>query len=324
MPELINVEPLSPEWHAVRRQGITATDITAILGISPWDSAYALYHRKLGITEDVPDSDRFRLGRELEPIVERRWVEANQVPVAHQAGAKSNLWRSSDRPWQMATLDRVYYDEPVELKTSATRDGWGDTGTDHIPPHVRAQLLWQMDVMGVSTGHVGCLFLPSGEFRHYTVQHEHTQWQDPTTGLASGIGALDCRVCDDIEMMRKAGFEFYQRLDENRPPSVDESAATTATLKQLHRDPAKDKHADITPELWDAYQRASYEIKLTENARRHIENTIREQIGEAGVITVDGQVVAWRRRYTVKAHTRKAGTRDMIIRANAKGDTDGD
>jgi len=35
-------------WLAVRREGITATDAATIMGASPWDSPFALWHRKKG------------------------------------------------------------------------------------------------------------------------------------------------------------------------------------------------------------------------------------------------------------------------------------
>ena len=34
MPELLLCEPGTPEWLAARRQGVTATDIVTILGLS--------------------------------------------------------------------------------------------------------------------------------------------------------------------------------------------------------------------------------------------------------------------------------------------------
>ena len=75
MPELIPAVPGSPEWHAARRLGVTATDIVTILGLSHWDSPYSLFWRKLGQVPDVEDNARFRLGRELEPIIANWWAE---------------------------------------------------------------------------------------------------------------------------------------------------------------------------------------------------------------------------------------------------------
>jgi putative phage-type endonuclease len=324
MPELINVTPGSPEWAAARRQGITVTDIPVILGISPWDSAWALYHRKLQLIPDVRCTEAMRLGTELEPYVVALWGVENDREVI-LPGA---LYRSTDRPWQMATIDREIAEYEVERETNGTEitgtkavlevktvaawQDWGDTGTAEIPPHVRAQLLWQMDVMSVSRGHVGALNRVSGEFRHYTIEHAE---------FTSG-GPTDCQVCTDLDLMRSCGQTFMTRLKNGVVPDVDESAATLAALKALHPESRNDKRATIEHELWNDYLEASAIVGSGEAAKRGYEARIRDLIGEAGVIESDGKVVAYRRIQHVKAHTRKAGTRDMIVRASVKETTD--
>ncbi|MBO0875327.1 MAG: YqaJ viral recombinase family protein [Pseudonocardia sp.] len=66
MPKLAYI---ATEWFAARRQGVTASEIAAILGLSPWDSAFAIYHRKMGVLDNQPDSDVLSLGRRLEPWI---------------------------------------------------------------------------------------------------------------------------------------------------------------------------------------------------------------------------------------------------------------
>ena len=320
MPELIDVEPGSPEWKAARLKGITATDIVAICGLSSTDSAYALYWRKLGVIPDPIDSDRWRLGRDLEPIIAARWCDARSIPPAHREGARSALYRSDDRPWQMATLDRLFYDEPVELKSwaDADRRSWDDGP----PPAVRAQVLWQMDVMGVSTGHVGVLFLPSGEFRSHVIEHDESpvaQYPHDTPGQLWPEG---CQACNDIVRLRIDGAAFIERLTDGEAPSPDGSAATLAALKARFPDARNDKAAPVDWGVWQAYDYACDQVKEWKAKRTEGEALIREQLGEAGVIEVDGEVVARRLRYPVKAHQRKAGVVDKIMRVKRKDDDD--
>jgi putative phage-type endonuclease len=294
MPELIPAEPLTPEWHAARRQGVTATDIVKIIGLSTWASAYSLYWQKLGQAPETPDNDRFRLGRELEPYIAKRWMEANARVTLPGA-----LYRHSDRAWQLATLDRLTLngEEPVEVKSMADADrpSW-DAGP---PPSVRAQVLWQMDVMDVPVGHVGVVFLPSGEFRSYEIEHCDHDF-DP-------VREWVCEICNDLDLMRKRGAEFYARLQgELPPPPVDASAATTAALKARFGGAAKGKRVPIDLDLWEAYESATEHLDAWQETKRGAENKIREQLGEATEIEVDGQLVARRRVFDspVKAHTR--------------------
>jgi hypothetical protein len=182
----------------------------------------------------------------------------------------------------------------LEVKSwaDADRPSW-DAGP---PPAVRAQVLWQMDVMDVPVGHVGVMFLPSGEFRSYTI----------ACPCEDDDGSV-CDVCADQELMRERGAEFYARLQgELPPPPVDASAATTAALKARFGGAAKGKRVPIESWLWTAYEEWKKDRDQCEAEVRRRENLIREQLGEATEIEVDGQLVARRRVYDspVKAFTR--------------------
>lgn len=311
MPELIPAAPGSPDWLAARREGVTATDIVTILGLSSYDSPYSLYWRKMGQVPEMPDNDRFRLGRELEGYVRERWEESGEHYAKPGGGA--GLFRSSARPWQMATPDAVSLDgEPCEWKTwaDAARDMW----QDGPPPAVRAQVLWQMDVMDVATGHVGVVFLPSGEFRSHVIEHDGHD-------LLTVTGRAACSPCADLELMRAAGEEFMARLrHELPPPDPDASAATLAAVKaRFARQP--DKTAEVSLQLHLGWLGAKEEADSWQELVRKYEIQLREQAGEASVLTVDGQPVARRvvSNQQVKAHTRHV---DYLRRIKTEDSTD--
>ncbi len=356
MPELIDVEPGTPEWLAARKQGVTATDIVTILGLSSYDSPYSLFWRKLGQVPDVEDNDRFRLGRFLESYVADRWAEVTgKIPLY---GA---LYRHSIRSWQLATLDRHIDYEPVELKSwaDADRSSWGiEGGTEvppsgsaatgavagdrsseiagspkdgarpgpiapRIPPAVRAQVLWQMDVLDVATGHVGVVFLPSGRFESYTIEHKHEPWAagttEPTDRIICPYVQGSCYACLDLDVMRVAGEEFWRRLTlELPPPDPDSSAATLAAVRARFAR-ADAKQAEVEGKLFaDWLEAKGLADEWIEQARAY-EIQIREQAGEASELCVDGELVA--RRVIVdaqvKAHTRH---QDYLKRIKPKED----
>jgi hypothetical protein len=169
-----------------------------------------------------------------------------------------------------------------------------------------------MDVMDVTVGHVGVVFLPSGEFRSYTIEHDGSLCSRlPVKGLTDRVVAgganTRCDACTDLALMRERGAEFYARLQgELPPPPVDASAATTAALKARFGDAAKGKRVPIDYDLWGSYGVACEWADKWAGTKRQHENEIREQLGEATEIEVDGQLVARRRVYDspVKAHTR--------------------
>src|SRR5260221_100837 len=95
------------EWLAARRLGVTASEIAVILGISPFDSPFNLYYKKTGqISEDF-DNNAMSLGRHLEPWIADRWADEHPDWHIEMAG----LFASVDRPWQLATPDRLLFDD---------------------------------------------------------------------------------------------------------------------------------------------------------------------------------------------------------------------
>jgi putative phage-type endonuclease len=285
MPELVCAAN-DPRWLEERRKGITATDLPVILGLVSWASPYSLWAEKSGITDPPPDNDRFRLGRELEPYIAARWGEAN--PDAQYSLTGPELWRSTTRPWQLATPDAVIYDGLVSPIGAVELKSWADMDRhawdDGPPPAVRARILWQMDVMDVPRGHWGVLFLPSGEFRHGTIEHG-------TAG--KHLSADRCNWCTDIEMMRSAARDFLDLIDSGTPPDVDGSAATLAALRTRFI-PAEGPAAEIDKDLWEMWRSLKSVEAGAKNAASEHEAKIREIIGTATRIKVDGKIVARR------------------------------
>jgi YqaJ-like viral recombinase domain len=308
MPVLVDVTPGSPEWLAARRAGVTATDIVTILGLSSHDSVYSLFWRKLGQVPDAPDRDRRALGRHMEPYIMARWGDAHPESSYDLGGPM--LWRSTLRPWQMATPDSVLYDAEAKVTVlgkeiaAAAVSGvlecksWADADRKSWeagpPPAVRAQILWQMDTLDVPAGYWAVVFLPSGRFDHGVIDHSTQEAHEANWA--------------DIELMREAGHEFYRRLRlELPPPDPDNSAATLAALRaRFGRAPGKT--AEVDPTTYAAWSDARDVVKFWEDQVREYEIALRGQAGEAAELTVNGQLVAKRIVFDsqVKAHTRHA------------------
>ena len=120
------------DWLAARRYGITASEIPVLMGLSPWSSPYALYHRKTGNLPDGQDqNDRMDLGHHLESyIVKRFW---RQHPEFCVSGDGNDLYAHPGRPWQLATPDRLIQDGPTSGVTEL------DDGTRAVLEFVRSR-----------------------------------------------------------------------------------------------------------------------------------------------------------------------------------------
>jgi len=109
-------EPDSEEWHEARKSGIGGSDIGTVLGLNPWDSAFALWARRTGqISEKQLNSWAVRFGKAFEEPILQMWTQHMETGE-----------------WMI-----------LEVKTS--RNPWKD-----VPPMYVAQVQHYMDVMGIS------------------------------------------------------------------------------------------------------------------------------------------------------------------------------
>ena len=137
---------LTPAHEARRKRYLGASDVPAVLGVSPFKTAADVYYSKTSVfeasNEKVPDA--IRSGNLLE-------VSVLDYAEGLLGKIKRNQFRvHPELKWASATMDAVLVDkdEGVEAKTTSKTDDWGDEGTDLIPLTYLAQVQWQMYVTG--------------------------------------------------------------------------------------------------------------------------------------------------------------------------------
>lgn len=322
-----SVAARSPEWLDARRTGVSASEIAVVMGISPFESAFSLYWRKihgwkLEITPEMV------AGHYLEPAVADWWT-AECDPPENVVVAPAGLYAHPDRPWQLATPDRLVYmacpycggsgteehhidplvrpcpdckgwrtDGPslavLECKSSLHGwDGWGEPDTDDIPVHYRAQVLWQCDVLGVD------------------------QWYMPAVGpggFRCYAGTVDSSARADLLLMREHGRRFVHRLTAGEPPPVDDGHHTTITaLKRLHPDIDGDAEpVEVAAEFAEGYRRARALRSRTDALVDRFEARLRALIGDGRRAVCGGRLVASRSVYDRKPYQVGPTTIDRL------------
>ena len=210
-------EPGTEQWHEARANGIGGSEIAAVLGLSPYESRFSLWHRKKGLIGPVEESEEMYWGKEHEPAICRRF--AREHPEWFVRGAFT--YAAAGRPWQIANPDRNLWptdsriDDRIpaavlEAKTSRDDTGWGKEGTDDIPVYYRSQALWYMDVTGARRAYVAVLIAGS-EYREYVVDY------DPADALR----------------MREAAAEFMRSLAADERPNIDGHSATYQAIREI-------------------------------------------------------------------------------------------
>ncbi|QCG99204.1 endonuclease (plasmid) [Azospirillum sp. TSA2s] len=110
--KIVNLRQGSAEWLAWRDQGVSASDIAVVLGISPYKTPWRLWAEKAGKVppEDLSDNMFVAHGKRCEPAV-RAWFEAKHDTMLFPACAEA------DHPIIRASFDGLTDDGiPVELK----------------------------------------------------------------------------------------------------------------------------------------------------------------------------------------------------------------
>lgn len=138
----------SPEWHAERSNGIGGSEVGTILGLNPWESAYALWAKKTGkIPSQIEENWAIRFGKAFEDPILQLWQEEHPEWDVFTTGtyADENCSFRHANPDALARHKVTGEWMIVEVKTS--RNTWDD-----VPPAYVAQVLHYMGVMKIQRG----------------------------------------------------------------------------------------------------------------------------------------------------------------------------
>lgn len=258
--------PGSPEWTA----RMTASKVAAVLGLSKWDSPLSMWLRMKGLitadeTRNAADKSR---GHYLEDGVCRWWID--QHPDANILASQQHFVRDG---WAAATPDLVAEIDGetvvMDAKTDESEDEWGD----EPPAYYVAQIYWQMWCADASIGYIACLFgRPHLRFREWRIERDDE--------LTDAIVAR-CR-------------EFYESLDSDDRPPLDDTVATYEAIRRLHPDIDRDAEATLTEAEAAAYVTTDLDLKAAEAAARAAKTAVLDQMGRARIATCGERVIARR------------------------------
>lgn len=262
--ELVGLfEPDSEEWHEARKSGIGGSDIGTVLGLNPWDSAFALWARRTGqISEKQLNSWAVRFGKAFEEPILQMW----QAEHPEWRVMKTGTYRSRRHPYQLANPDALAQHVEtgawmvIEVKTS--RNPWKD-----VPPHYVAQVQHYMDVLGIDTavmvGVVGW------------------SWEER---IVHADGFLQ-------EEMRSQAGRFWDHLQNIAPPSWDGSKSTYEAVREMHPD-IDDETVDLGM-LGEELLQAQDHADAAEAELNRLKSETLTAMGRArtGTVTRDGKPV---------------------------------
>jgi len=239
------------KWLSERRKGIGSSDAAAILGLSKWKCAYEVWLDKTGQRHE-PDKPTPQMvwGLRHEPSLSAAYEEEEDCLLV-----KPELLANPKHPWMLANIDRLRQTDDdrekiVELKTSFSREGWGDEGTDEVPELYLVQVTHQMETHKnarpdkcVPEADIAVL-IGLSDFRIYTVPYNET--------LAAKITAME--------------GDFWRMVETKIEPPPDWEHEDTPKLLQVIRTPGKGRSIELGDAECDIAMQAA---SITERISAH-------------------------------------------------------
>jgi len=255
------------EWFLKRKQVVTATDIAAICGLSPYRSAFDCWMDK---TRDTipPDAvnDAMSWGNRLEPVIAAAYTEQYGIKVV-----KAEFIRK-DFEGVPAGCTQDYVSEDgqinVEIKTARSGHAWGDPGTDQIPDYYLTQVTWQMGVAGQRMTHLAVLIAAS-DFRIYNIAFDESFFK---------------------QLFDRAR-EFWKLVTDKTPPQTDGSVACREYFSTLYKKGSKaivPNPSEVLCSNAVRYFKLQKAAKFIEAKKEELTNIIISEVGEFGGVKIDG------------------------------------
>jgi len=300
----------TPEWLAERRYMIGASEMAAVLGLSPHASPFSLWWAKREGWE-LEQTLGMRIGHLLEPVVAGLFAELR--PDLLVCRSNTSLWRHPHLAWMGCTPDYLGVRsqpeglptvEPIEIKTDEGGSGWGPAGSGEVPVHHRVQVRQQCVVFGADRGHL--VRLAGKRLTAYVIE-------------------CDTAALVEVGEWVTQGEAFVKSLMDGDPPDIDGHKATTETLERLHPGPDPDASTFVEDELAAQYEWAEGEYKAAKQVREQAKNLVRHALGDAryGAVASTGRRFVDRRVYKRRAYEVAASMVDALYPVKQRKDTPG-
>lgn len=244
------------EWLIQRRKTIGGSDAAGIVGLSKWASPFSVWADKTGRAAEKEDTEAMRQGRDLESYVARRWSEETGKRVYRLSAMLYN----PQYPFAHADVDRMVMGENtgLECKTTFSLDLKQFNGVE-FPVQYYAQCVHYLAVTGADRWYLAVLAYGRGFFTFVLERNQA-----------------------EIDALMMAEKVFWRHVEQDIPPAVDGSEATTDALQEIYPVSQSTNAALFGRDrVLQEYMRLKAEKKVLDGRIGEIENTIKADMGES-------------------------------------------
>lgn len=263
------------EWLAIRHGYIGGSDAGAIIGMNPYNSAFAVWAEKTGKTEPFGGNIATRTGTMLEDLVAKLFMEETGKTVRRLNYTLVN----EAYPFACANLDREIIGEDafLECKTTNNFVNIRQFRTGEFPDIYYSQVVHYMAVTGAKKAYLAVLS-ECRDFRIFELERDE----------------------DEIAALMNAERDFWNNyVLTGKTPPTDGHSATSGTIREMF--PADDGDtADLTDlaEALEQRKTINEQIKSLKSQVDAIDNSIKAAMGEASKGACGRFSVSWKLQNT--------------------------
>ncbi|MEI7673699.1 MAG: YqaJ viral recombinase family protein [Deltaproteobacteria bacterium] len=276
-----------PQWLEERRRGIGGSDVSAILGMNPWRTAFQVYQEKRKEVSDWQGNKVTDWGKRMEPAIRQWYSDA----TGRNVRVPEKILYHAQYPFMLASLDGFTDDgRVVEIKTARSSKGWGEPGTAEIPDYYALQCQHYMIVTGFRVA-------------------------DVPVSIGGGSPEL-YEVPADLELQEficEAAAAFWKRVVEGNPPAPVSYADAISMFGRSGAEGVVLALPETTGAVTDL-RAVREQITALEAKEEEIKAKLIIALGESGSVLSDesGQdLVTYRLANGRKSFDAKALERDM-------------
>jgi len=272
-----------------RTKYLGGSDIGAILGFSKYRTALDVWLEKTNRVVNIVDNLPVRFGTFAESFVANEYAAQTGFGLVHSEECVSH----PQYPFMVGHIDRFVFDSVdgsdelneelfhgdgsytashlLECKTASpfNQSDWGELGTDEVPMSYLVQCLWYLAITNLERCDVAVLF-GNSDFRIYEVFRD--------------------KELEELIISKAASF-WNDYVLANIPPPAQSEADYQHLFKKEVSGKAVEADSAIC-ELTRKLQVINGVIKSKEMEASQIKQTIMGQMGEAELLTYQGQVLA--------------------------------
>lgn len=283
------------EWLAIRRNSIGGSDAAAIMGLSPFGSAYSLWAEKTGKhePEDISHVEAVRLGHDLEDYVAHRFMEDTGLKVRRE----NSVLKNDEIPFAHATVDRLVIGQQagLECKTTSVMS-MKSFRNGEFPANYYCQCQHYMMVTGYPVWYLAVLILGK-EFKVFRIERDE----------------------DDIRALREAEERFWQHVLDQTPPPASGTEADAKIISTMFPESRYGSEMQMFGRegIIQRWFEKDAEIKELTKERDAIKQELQLEMGDCETARCGSYKISWKTQVRAEHMVKASSSRVFRITESA-------